>query len=364
MANTKPNTAEGAVDIADAREKAAVKLLNLFGGETADGKTIEGVLHQHAIETLEAADPGWKQYIDGVRKNPHAKTLAMVMSCRGNDKFPPALVAALFSDEEVHGANSRQWFTDVFLGGLAEIFRQTNGKVGVILPPNQSGLDMARAAYNVVSHLTPEERERLNLYMPDESPRRQLATDLTGILAENNSFTFTPVQQLYRWAVNKREEQRDRDGKYGGKDNKSAEDPTGVLPPPPGTSEGGDKLPRRKSHFRKTNEATGPAAPEVPDQTALTKPNGEDKGGVAPLTLPPPPVPTQTPDQTPVKMPAPPLTAVPPAATGENTDDKLILDLLSVSDDLSCKAMATLVKAGKRTTAQATELAKRLGLFN
>jgi hypothetical protein len=221
VSNQNPSAKAGETDIITARREAAAKLLPLFGGTIADGKEVVGAFHTYGIAAVIDSGAENKKLVDELRSNPHAKTLAVVLAARGNKNFPPALVAELFSRPEVDEDND--WFAKVFLSGLAEIFAATG--VGLMLPPAQAGLDMVRGAYNVVSHLSDEERKRLGLCEADEVPRRQLAVDLMAILDEERPAPLTPAQQLYRWAVRKwdaRQVRRDA--------NAAANDAAAALP--------------------------------------------------------------------------------------------------------------------------------------
>ncbi len=236
----------GETDVIAARREAAAKLLPLFGGKTADGKETVGVFHAHGIAAVVGASPDHAKFVDELRSNPHAKSLAIVAAARGNKNFPPTLVAELFSRPEVDEDND--WFARVFLGGLAEIFTATG--VGLMLPPTQAGLDMVRGAYNVVAHLSAEEREKLGLCEADEAPRRQLATDLMEILDEEKPAPLTPAQQLYRWAIRKWDARQERRSAA----TPAAEDAAAALP----------------QAVASKPEPEAPKAPVIPDLVALT----------------------------------------------------------------------------------------------
>jgi len=327
--NQNPSTKAGETEIITARREAAAKLLPLFGGTTADGKEAVGVFHTHGIAAVIGSGAENKKLVDELRSNPHAKTLAVIAAARGNKNFSPALVAELFSRPEVDEDND--WFAKVFLGGLAEIFDATG--VALILPPSQAGLDMVRGAYNVVSHLSEEERKKLGLCEADEAPRRQLAVDLMAILDEEKPAPLTPAQQLYRWAVRKwnaRQVRRDV--------NAAANDAAAALP----------------SATPAPEPAPAPAGPAIPDLTALT---GGDKSlarvpwGVKKVAVPPA---------------APPAEAPKPAApTAEDEDRALVLAAIQKaadSGDVPAKAFLK-VKGERATIAEMTAFATRKGLL-
>lgn len=347
-------TAESAVEIATARRAAAQDLILLFGGTTVKGEILPGSLSRCPIATLET-DQRWKELLDRVRKNPHAKTLAIVTSARGNSNFSPALVAELFSDEN-RTEDSRNWFAEVFLGGLAEIFRTTG--VGIMVPPNQAGLDLVRSAYNVVSHLSDEERRRLNCFMPDESPRRQLSSDLTAILGETmaESSSLSSVQRLYRWAMNSWADRQERlDERRNFKQNQSsnykpapAEDPASALPAPSANASATTGIPAVPGTAASTTEIT-PAPIPVPIPVETSAPKAEVPA--APIPSLPPMAPTQ------VQARA----AVP--ATTEDQDRELVYKALSASGTPG-KAMVALVRRGEKTYAEAEAFAKAKGLLD
>lgn len=333
-----PRDRETAAEVAKGRLEAGQQLFYLFGGTTAEGKEYDGILHQRQISALEA-NLAWKNYLDGVRKDPHAKTLAVISASRNDPKFPPALVALLFSNEEQE--DSSRWFAEVFLAGAAQIHAAT-GK-GLILPPSHASLDLVRSAFNLVDHLDENERKTLGLAMPDETPKRNLATTLAGILAEATAVAdepgLTAAQRFYHWAVRKWEdreyavEERRRQRAVGdGKERGGGDDATNLLPPAPGKS----PVP-------------------APPQAAATP------------ALPPTPVPTAKPNGSAAEMPAPPAplapVAVAPAAPpAKDAEQELVFEALASSGPAG-KAMVALVRKGQRSFEQATAFAAEKGLF-
>lgn len=338
-----PRERETAQEIAGGRLNAAKQLFYLFGGTDAAGQTFDGVLHQNPISVLEA-DPGWKTYLDGVRKDPHAKTLAVISASRNVPNFPPVLVTELFSNEE-RDQDSR-WFSDVFLTGAAQIHAATG--TGLILPVNHASLDLVRSAFNLVDHLSAEERKGLNLCMPDEAPKRKLATTLAGILVEATTIVdepgLTAAQRFYRWAVRRWEDREDaaderrRQRAAGGSEKEKDGDPASILP----LASGKTAMPAPPQ------AAAGPVLPPVP------KPNGEDKEALASTKVPTPPVPVAA---VPAAPPAPATPA--PAA---NSDQELILAAIAASGTPG-KAMVTLVRKGQKTMQEAETFASARGLL-
>lgn len=344
MGNPNPSTPrerESAQEIAAGRKKAGEALFYLFGGTDAKGVTYDGVLHQFQLAALEA-DPNWKTALDGVRKDHHAKTLAVISSARNDPKFPPALVASIFSDTEK--GHDPRWFAEVFLAGAAQIHAAT-GKA-LLLPPNHSSLDLIRSAYNLVDCITEDERKGLVLFMPEEAPKRTLAGTLAGILAEAEASVdepgLTAAQRFYRYAVrewDEREEAAQRKRREraasGGKD-KVGENPVNILPPAPGQV--------AKPDLPAPPTTTGPALPPPPTVAA------------APSTPPAPVV---------VQEAAPTAPTTPASATTPSNGEAergLVLEAIAGSG-IAGKAMVSMVRKGTRTYEEATAFATEKGLL-
>ena len=293
MAKNGPPAKAGEIDLVAARREAAAKLLPLFGGKDAAGNEIPGVFHTHGIAAVVGASSDYKKFVDELRANPHARSLAIVAAARGNKNFPPAIVAEFLSGDD-KSQEEQKWFAEVYLGGLAAIFATTG--VGLMLPANQAGIDLARAAWGVLSRLSDDENKKLGI--GEEVPRRQLATDLLAI-ADEQPVELTPVQRLYRWAEAEMEARAERAAERRAKRGSvQTEDLAGNLPP---AAEPETPKPAPAS--------TGPA---VPDLSALL-------GGAEakpPVPKPPAPKPTASPKAPAGKKaaPAPPAPAAPPPA--------------------------------------------------
>ncbi len=365
MANSpNPSVKAGEnTDIITARREAAAKLLPLFGGKTADGNEVVGVFHLHGIAAVIGASADNAAFVAALQKNQTTRDLATFASAHGHPKFPPALVAEFLARPEAEESND--WFAEVYLGGLREIFLATcspgkNDGVGLMLQPARAGIDHLKAALNVFDHLTDEEAKKLGLFKPEKAVRQEFPGDLLG-MAEFEPATFTAAQRLYRWAVKK---WREREEWQAEKDtNKatvaSATDPAAALPPapPPAPKPALEPAP------------APPAEPVIPDLSALT-------GGPAPATLSRtlrasrkaaaavPAVPVVAP--LPAPLPAPPAETPEPAApaaltAAEDNGRKLLLDVVKATagDDknvnsIYAKAFLLLAKGGE--TASVKEL--------
>ncbi len=233
---SNPPARVGETDIITARKEAAAKLLPLFGGKTADGEEVTGVFHTHGIAAVVGASADNKKFVDELRKDKSARDLATFASTHGHPKFPPALVAEFLSRPEVEESND--WFAEVYLGGLREIFLATcsPGKtdgVGLVLSPARPGIDLLKAALNVFDHLTPEEAKKLGLSKPNEAVRQEFPSDFLEMAEfQLEPATLTAAQRLDRGSVKKWEE---REKHQAEKDtNKaivaSATDPAMALP--------------------------------------------------------------------------------------------------------------------------------------
>jgi hypothetical protein len=282
MAKNGPPVKAGETDIVAARREAVAKLLPLFGGKDAAGNEIPGVFHTHGVSAVVEASPDYKKFVDELRANPHARSLAIVAAARGNPHFPPGLVSEFLAGDE-KSPEERRWFAEVYLSGLAEIFRLTG--VGLMLPPNQPGIDLARAAWGVLSRLSDEERRKLGI--GEEVARRQLAIDLLAI-ADEQPVELTPVQRLYRWAEAEMEARAERAAERRAKRGSvQTEDLAGNLPP--------------AAEPETPKPAPAPTGPAVPDLSALmgggeAKPTASPKApegkkaAPAPTAPAPPPV--------------------------------------------------------------------------
>jgi hypothetical protein len=346
MAKNGPPVKAGETDIVAARREAAAKLLPLFGGKDAAGNEIPGVFHTHGISAVVGASSDYKKFVDELRANSHARSLAIVAAARGNPHFPPDLVSEFLAGDE-KSPEERRWFAEVYLSGLAEIFRVTG--VGLMLPPNQPGIDLARAAWGVIARLSDEEKRKLGI--GEEAPRRQLATDLLAI-ANEQPVELTPVQRLYRWAEAEMEARAERAAERRAKRGSvQTEDLAGSLPP---AAEPETPKPAPAS--------TGPA---VPDLSALLgggeakpqapKPTASPKAPAGKKAAPAPPAPAEKPEE--IKPAAP----VPAVVADE--DRELILAAIEAAGTPAAKAMLALVKAGKKTVAEAAAWAASKGLL-
>lgn len=353
--NTPHERGEMAKEIAAGRLAAGRNLFYLFGGTDAEGTVYDGVLHQYPMSAL-LADPKWKDYLDGVRKDPHAKTLAIVSASRNDPKFPATLVAELFSNEEKDQDSG--WFAGVFLAGAAEIHKAT-GK-GLILPINQSSLDLVRSAFNLVRHLSEEERKRLGLFLPEEAPQRQLATSLAGILQEAEKCVdepggLTAAQRFYRWAISRWEDREDRRKKEAaenrrhldsGKGKENGEDHAGIFPAPGGK-------PPAPAAVAASPVPTPPTATITETPISPPEPPKKRRGGAE--SAPPPPA-----TAVPAAQPAAPATSS--LLNGKDEEQNLVLEALAASGPAG-KAMAALVRRGQRTLDQAMAFAAEKGLL-
>ena len=348
MAYQNPSAKAGEKeDIVAARRLAAAQLQPLFV-ESKDDKDnpAPGVFHTFGIKRIVESSPDYAKYIDELRANPHARSLCIVAASRGNKNFLPALVAEFLARPEMDEDND--WFARVYMGGLADIFAATG--VGLMLPASQPGIDLARGAYNVIVHLSDEEKEKLGLYEADEAPRRQLATDLMAMI-EEGSLPLTPAQQLFRWAIRKREAHQQATPR-GGSGSQDREDPAAVLP--------------QATPAAPKPEPETPKGPVIPDLSVLTG------GGSAPVAPPRasrgkkvvaavPAVPAIAP---PTATPAADKPKPAPAApTAEDEDREIIIRALEASDNVAAKATASLLRKGKMTLAEATAVAPRKGLL-
>jgi hypothetical protein len=352
MANNKTPVKAGETDIIAARREAAAKLLPLFGGKDAAGKEIPGVFHTHGIAAVVGASPDYKKFIDELRANPHARSLATVAAARGNKNFPPALVAEFLSGDE-RSPEEQRWFAEVYLGGLATIFAATGEPLR--LPLNQAGLDLARGAWGVFSRLSDEERRKLGI--GEEAPRRQLATDLLAI-ADEQPAQLTPVQRLYRWAESEMEARAERRAER--RAAAQTEDAAAALPQAAPKPEPEAPAP-----------APTPAGPAIPDLSALTG------GGEAKPQAPKPPAPKPQAPKTPAgkkAAPAPPAPAAPPpveetkpatAPAAVDEDRELVFAAIrAAADGGNVVARAFLaLKGEKATLEELVTFATRKGLL-
>lgn len=353
----------------DAWREACKRISVLFGDGT--DRQNPGVLHQNTIESLEQ-DEGWKKYLDEVRESPRCKTLAIVASARANPAYPPILVAKLFpgsnpdeGEDEEATANSeaiKRWFAEIYIGGLAEIFVATGGEdkgIGLIFHPAHPRLDIARSAYNVVSHVAESDRQRLGLYMPDEAPRRSLSSDpmkMIGQLEESPLARLTAAQQLYRWAVRKFD--RREDNRAARNRNTGDVDPAAGLPLAP--------QPPRLA----TQPPAAPALPPPPtpasNANAAPKPPRNNKKQAAP---PPPASSASTADRSADGQTASEsevtngLPAVPTAApaAAEDEDRALLLAALKGGGVMG-QALAALVSQGGMSLEAAAAKAASKGI--
>jgi len=264
MANNKPAKA-GETDIVAARREAAAKLHPLFEeARDENGNPTRGVFHLYGIEAVINSDPNNAKLVAELRANPHARTLVIIAAARGNPDFPADLVSEFLAGDE-KSPEEKKWFAEVYLGGLAEIFKVTG--VGLMLPPNQPGIDLARAAWGVISCLSEDEKKKLGI--GEEVARRQLATDLFSI-ANEQPVALTPVQRLYRWAETEMQERAERAAERRAKRGSvQTEDLGGNLPPAP------------KPESEAPKPAAAPTGPAVPDLAALLG-GGEAKPTASP----------------------------------------------------------------------------------
>jgi len=251
MAKNGPPVKAGETDIVAARREAAAKLHPLFEeARDEDGKPTRGVFHLYGIEAVINSDPNNAKLVAELRANPHARTLVTVAAARGNPDFPADLVSEFLAGDE-RSPVEKKWFAEVYLGGLAQIFKETG--VGLIPPPNQPGIDLARAAWGVISYLSEDEKKKLGI--AEEVARRQLATDLFSI-ANEQPVELTPAQRLYRWAEAEMQERAkqaaERRAKRG---SVQTEDLAGNLPP--------------AAEPETPKPAPAPTGPVIPDLAAL-----------------------------------------------------------------------------------------------
>jgi len=357
MANNKPAKA-GETDIVAARREAAAKLHPLFEeARDENGNPTRGVFHLYGIpeegkeysKESPWSKPKYLEFVRKLRVNPHARTLVIVAAARGNPDFPADLVSEFLAGNE-KSPDEKKWFAEVYLGGLAQIFKETG--VGLIPPPNQPGIDLARAAWGVISSLSEDEKKKLGI--GEEVVRRKLATDLFSI-ANEQPVELTPVQRLYRWAEAEMQERAkqaaERRAKRGSTQH---EDLAGNLP---------------AAEPEAPKPAATPTGPVTPDLAALLG------GGEAKLSTPKPQAPKPAGKKT---EPAPPAPAAPPPVkeTKEGTkpaapvsalvadeDQELILAAIEAAGTPAAKAMLALVKVGKKTVAEAAAWAASKGLL-
>ena len=332
MSNPKTPAAKADdnTEIIAARRQAAAKLLPLFGGTAADGKTVDGVFHQHGIAAVCADNAS---YVSALRADEHARTLAIVASARGNRNFPPQLVAEFLSREGDEPDRTR-WFGEVFLSGLAEVFKVTG--VGIMLPPSSPSLDLVRSANNVFQHLKDEEGKALGLTSASEAPRRVLSTDLMAMVEEAGAAPvankLTAAQNAYRWAINAWEKRENQKSNKAAAGRKIDNDAAGLLP---------------KTSKPLVNEPEPAPAPPAP---AITSPGlVAADATVAPAPAPP-------------KRKAKPQQVATPAEPAPAADDQLVIEALKASGPAG-SAMALLVHKGSKTLAEAVAFAKVKGLF-
>jgi hypothetical protein len=369
MANShNPPAKAGETDIVAARREAAAKLHPLFEeARDKDGNPTRGLFHIYGIPEEEGkeypkespwSDPNNVKFVNALRANPHARTLVTVAAANGLEDFPPDLVTEFLSpippelqgEEREKAEKRKKWFAKVYLGGLAVITQTTGGKRGLWPPPNQADIDLAWAAWGVFSRLSDEEREKLGI---GEEPQRRPPTTLQEIA--EYELSLTPVQQLYRWAKEKREKSAEQAAERRAKraaerrakrGSTQPEDLAGNLPP--------------AAKPEAPTPAPTPAGPAVPDLAALT-------GGGETKPQAPKPAGKKTVAAAPVAPAAPPPAegAKPTvaSATVADEDQELILAAIEAADTPAAKAMLALVKAGKKTAAEAAAWATRKGLL-
>lgn len=380
--NQNPSAKAGETnnDILVARQKAAAQLLTLFGGKTADGKEVTGVFHTYGIAVVVGASAENKKFVDDLRKDKSARDLATFASAHGHPKFPPALVAEFLSRPEVEESND--WFAEVYLGGLREIFLLTcsPGKtdgIGLVLSPSRPGIDLLKAALNVFDHLTPEEAKKLGLSKPNEAARQEFPSDFLEMAGfQLEPATLTAAQRLYRWTVKKWEEREEKhQNQAAGRTTaaSSATDPAAALPqvtPPRSSAQDLNRFMVETQEARsKSKPAPAPAEPVIPDLSVLT---GDKPAPAAPIRTPR--ASKKTVAAAPVAVPA---IAVPPPAppaeelelpaaapTAEDKDREIIIMALETSDDHAAKATAFLLRRDKISMATAMEVVTRKGLLN
>ena len=344
--NPNPPAKAGETEIIAARKEAVAKLQPLFvESKDEQGNPAPGVFHTHGgIAPVVGASADNAKFVAELRSNPHARSLAIVAAARGNKNFPAALVAEFLSGDE-RSPEGQKWFADVYLGGLAEIFVATG--VGLVLPPTQPGIDLARAARSVFNHLTDEERKKFGV--GGKTPRRQLATDLLAIASEQAA-PLTPIQQLCRWM------EREMDSREERRAEKAAADSSG---------DAAVALPQASP---KPEPAPAPAKPVIPDLDSLIV------GGSAPAAPKAPRVAKKIAAVTPavpVVAPLPALSAAEKlepvtATTAVDEDRELVLAAIrKAADGGNVVAKAFLALKGEKVTLEEVSLfvATRKGLF-
>jgi hypothetical protein len=309
MANNKTPVKAGETDIVAARREAAAKLHPLFEeARDENGNRTRGLFHIYGIpeegkeypKESPWSDPENLEFVKKLRANPHARTLVTVAAARGNPDFPADLVSEFLAGDE-RSPVEKKWFAEVYLGGLAQIFKETG--VGLIPPPNQPGIDLARAAWGVISYLSEDEKKKLGI--AEEVARRQLATDLFSI-ANEQPVALSPVQRLYRWAEAEMQERAKQAAERRAKRGPTQhEDLAGNLP---------------ASEPETPKPAPAPTGPTIPDLSALM-------GGGEAKPPAPPKVPAGKKAAAPVTPTAPPPVeeAKPAASATDEENRKLML---------------------------------------
>ena len=305
--------------------------------------------------------PGNKASFDALPR-PHTNTLATVMAARGNPLYPPELVVEFVSRRP---EENDDWYDDTDsrverLGLLAQIAKLTRdpatGKSRVALKlPFNGHLEFRGSAIGIFESLSLEEMGKLGLDSLEEGQFREFSNDPGEAIAELQQRTRTPMQRFFmrvqEWAKQREIDRRERDkrhGQHGRGDDPAAALPTASVPPKP---------------------APAPATPVFPDLAALLG------GGPAPATSPRASRASRKVVATAPAVPAVPVPAIlpptPPAAeklkpvvlTAADEDHELILAAIEAAGTPAARAMLALVRAGKKTVAEAAIWATSKGLL-
>lgn len=378
MANNNPSAKAGETNIAAARMEAAAKLLPLFGGKDAKGEEVPGAFHTHGIPRKGQeypsdspwANPQYREFVFSLQDNQHARDLATVMSAHGNPNLPPALTTEFLGGKE----DSRKWFADTFLGGLAEVFRATctpgqlDGR-GLFLNPNRAGIDHAGAAYSILTRK--EVYVQFNLKFVDEMdveeevPRTVFPGDLLGMAAfvppqRRQQPELSPVQRLYRWA--KRDRQEAPAKRERGDIAPTAEDPAAALPQaaaPPEPAPAPVAGPVILHLTALLGDRPAKAPPAAPTGTSRRKAAAVPTAA-APVVSQPAPLAAATPQLVSAQLAT--QAEEEPKAPNGSQDPNFVAALLDEGSP-KAKAMAYMLRRERKTLAEAVTLAKAEGIL-
>lgn len=315
----------------------------------------------------------------GTMPQPHTATLATVMAARGNPLFPPDLVVEFVArpnegDDDFDDTASRV----ERLGLLAEIAALTrdpatgNSRVALKLPFN-GRLDFKGSVVGIFDALTVEEGKKLGLDKVETgSGFREFATDLDGVVGELAPRTLSPMQRFYlrvqQWAEQRETARVERDKRRS--QHERSGDAAAALPRATPAV-----VPKPEPEPLKTPLAAvpdlsvligGSGSPQPP--AASKAPRVNRKATAAAPVAPPAVVPPTAP---PLVAPAPatppatdePKPAAPAVTTAANEDHELVLAAIESAGTPAAKAMLVLVRAGKKTVADAATWAISKGLL-